>query len=484
MKTFFLFPLLLLSVNFLFAQEDSCYKYLKRKGDTQNSQGNYKEAILYYLGTLSCLDRPSPREDPIPDLIEQALQAREDQLDSARVEAEAGKKKADNASLEAQIAATEAEQALAEKQIAVSQILAFILLDAQSDILHLNYEAAQQKYRNAAALKVDGPKVGAGMMEIGYFYLESHQFERALPLMDIIYQLYGQKTNYELESNADTLAILRTALRDLDPTRYQALRIRYYPEMMVVPGGQLKRRYMTVLVDSFEIAKTETTNWQYHLFMETTKYNNPEYLDVDWKELGLGNYPAVSINWYDGLIYANWLSKQLNLGVAYTIDSTQVDPSNQSKIDRQKWFVTQDITSSGFRLPTEAEWEFAANGRTTDGNFTLYSGGNDLDIVGWYIENSRSHPHPVGTKRPNKLGLQDMSGNVWEWCWDWYDRYDIHDLDNPKGPSEGYARLMRGGSWLSNAGDCQVRQRRRLGNLGMRAQGIGLRLARSIKNGK
>ncbi|MBI3399193.1 MAG: formylglycine-generating enzyme family protein, partial [Deltaproteobacteria bacterium] len=100
----------------------------------------------------------------------------------------------------------------------------------------------------------------------------------------------------------------------------------------------------------------------------------------------------------------------------------------------------------GFRLPTEAEWEYAAR---SGGKNEKYSGGNALDSVAWYNSNSGQKTHPVGTKAPNGLGIYDMSGNVWEWVQDWYgdNYYKNSPKDNPKGASGGQYRVLRGGSW-------------------------------------
>ena len=133
------------------------------------------------------------------------------------------------------------------------------------------------------------------------------------------------------------------------------------------------------------------------------------------------------------------------------------------------------MTGKRFRLPTEAEWEFAARGGNKSRGYK-YAGGNTIDDVAWYGNNSDDHPHNVGTKSPNELGLYDMCGNVWEWCEDWLDKYSKKLQTNPKGPSEGFFRVIRGGSWFLNAGDCRVS--RRYGSMpDFRDYLIGLRLA-------
>ena len=109
------------------------------------------------------------------------------------------------------------------------------------------------------------------------------------------------------------------------------------------------------------------------------------------------------------------------------------------------------LTGQNFRLPTEAEWEFACHGGNNSRGYK-YSGSNNLGSVAWYDGNSGNKTHPVGTKAPNELGIYDMSGNVWEWCGDWYANYTSNSQSNPKGPQSGSYRVFRGGGW-----NCYVR---------------------------
>lgn len=116
------------------------------------------------------------------------------------------------------------------------------------------------------------------------------------------------------------------------------------------------------------------------------------------------------------------------------------------------------LTGKNFRLPMEAEWEFAAKGGCKSHDYK-YAGSNNIVDVAWYADNSDKKTHPVKSKTPNELGLFDMSGNVWEWCQDWYGSYNFGSQTNPTGPSTGLNRVLRGGSLYLNAGICRVSTR-------------------------
>ncbi len=141
------------------------------------------------------------------------------------------------------------------------------------------------------------------------------------------------------------------------------------------------------------------------------------------------------MSWYGAVEYCNWLSAQDGYDPCYTVNGTS---------------VTCNWNADGYRLPTEAEWEYAAKGGDLHEGFT-YSGDEVMANVGWYAGNSAGYTHPVANRKPNGKGLYDMSGNVWEWCWDWYDEdyYDVSPQWNPTGASNGTYKLRRGGSWMS-----------------------------------
>ena len=133
------------------------------------------------------------------------------------------------------------------------------------------------------------------------------------------------------------------------------------------------------------------------------------------------------------------------------------------------------LTGRNFRFPTEAEWEFACRGGNNSCGYK-YSGSNNLDSVAWYDDNSDGQTHPVATKAPNELGIYDMSGNVWEWCGDWYANYTSNSQSNPSGPQSGSCRVIRGGGWDYVVWGCRLSFRFRF-NPTYRIHFLGLRLA-------
>lgn len=184
---------------------------------------------------------------------------------------------------------------------------------------------------------------------------------------------------------------------------------------------------------TYSVMKTEVTQKLYETIMGT----NPSGFK--------GNYnPVENVSWYDAVEFCNALSKKIGYEPVYTIDGSS---------------VTWNKNANGFRLPTVEEWQYAARG----GQNYYYSGSDNLDSVGWYSRNSEDTTHPVAQKNPNGYGLYDMSGNVWEWCWD----------------SDGYyKRYNCGGSWSYDDNYCKVDSRSSY-NAGFRISSIGFRLVRS-----
>jgi formylglycine-generating enzyme required for sulfatase activity len=180
---------------------------------------------------------------------------------------------------------------------------------------------------------------------------------------------------------------------------------------------------LTVPLKSFMISATEISQKQWKMVFE----NNPSLFKGD-------DLPVENVSFYDAIEFCNAKSLKDGLSPAYDYLGAE---------------IVCDFEANGYRLPTEAEWEFAAKGG--DGmDFSLYSGSNIAPEVAWYAQNSGAESHKVGSKKANALGLYDMSGNVFEWVWNWYAPYSHRISNHYLGPETGTDKVIRGGSWYHN----------------------------------
>jgi len=226
-------------------------------------------------------------------------------------------------------------------------------------------------------------------------------------------------------------------------------------------------QHQVTLTRDFLMQSTEVTQAQWQALMG----NNPSSFTGD------ANRPVDQVSWYDAVAYANALSVADGLPVAYNLSGCSGTPGTDN-------YSCGDVTltaptpyaTTGWRLPTEAEWEYAYRAGTT----TAWYNGDDESKVGdiaWFSSNSSDTTHPVAQKQPNAWGLYDMAGNVWEWCWDRYGGYP-GTVTDPVGPTEGSFRVFRGGSWFFDESNTRAAFRY-YDSPGIRISDFGFRLARS-----
>jgi len=274
------------------------------------------------------------------------------------------------------------------------------------------------------------------------------------------YDLTAKAKRYKTYTKKVTIKKNQTTIEDIQMTIDNDL-----PEgFVLVEGGTFsmgsddgrsdERPIHLTSVSGFYIGKTEVTQGLWESVMGI----NPSGFEG-------AKRPVETVNWNDVVEFCNKLSEMEGLQKAYSGSGEN---------------ITCDFNSEGYRLPTEAEWEYAARGGNQSKGYQ-YSGSNDIDSVGWYrYETSGLTTHDAGTKSPNELGIYDMTGNIMEWCWDWYgeDYYSSSPGTNPRGPLNGSFRVYRGGSWRGVAESCRVAYRSR-NSLGLRSPSLGFRLVRT-----
>ena len=214
--------------------------------------------------------------------------------------------------------------------------------------------------------------------------------------------------------------------------------------------------HSVTLTHDFYMGETEVTQAEYIAIMGA---NPSSFLDCGT------DCPVEVVSWHEAAEYANALSVAEGLTECFNCSIGDCSTPNSP------------YTCDGYRLPTEAEWEYAARAGTD----YVYAGSNTVGDVAWYSLNSSSQNHPVAQRLPNDWGLYDMSGNVWEWGWDWYDSgyYSSSPSSDPEGPTSASDRIARGGSWLNDASIARVTYRSRLAPLG-RIYSKGFRLTRTV----
>jgi formylglycine-generating enzyme required for sulfatase activity len=268
--------------------------------------------------------------------------------------------------------------------------------------------------------------------------------------------------------------------RECAPVPLEFVRIEAGTFQMGSPTGELghssdESRHAVVITRDFLMSTTEITQgmWQDLMNTDATLVEQP-------------NLPMVNVNWWDALEFANTLSLAQGLPACYTLSGCTGTPGasfncTSSAVNNPS---NNPLLCTGYRLPTESEWEYAYragtttafyNGDITQTGFTPLD--LNLDAIGWYGGNSGSSRKNVAIKLPNAWGLYDMSGNAWEWCWDWFDNFS-GAVSDPLGPTTGSGRVRRGGGFEYAAYEARAASRDSI-DPSLRYSDYGFRLART-----
>jgi len=260
------------------------------------------------------------------------------------------------------------------------------------------------------------------------------------------------------------------------------------PEMVQISAGTLAWPNAIITLSAFKMGKYEVTQEQYQDVMGI----NPSYFnggptgggDSFLREPAAGETqgkrPVENVSWYDAIVFCNRLSILESLTPAYSINGSTnpVDWGTVPTDSDATWDAVVIVAgSTGYRLPTEAQWEYACRAGTTT-NFSFGDDENQLGDYAWYIENSSSMTHEVGKKLPNAYGLYDMYGNVFEWCWDWVGDLPITNQTDYEGAGSVNTRVLRGGGWYNSAVSTHSSNRSYVGYPYSGTHRIGFRVVR------
>lgn len=376
----------------------------------------------------------------------------------SQIEADTAKAVAERKTAEARQNAEGVAKAMLQLGLSTERVVEGLAQNAKKSIQELQYAEAIGTLQAAAKYKRPSSTYTLCAFELAYFYNEAGQTGA---LRDAL-ALLSQQSVGVASSHPDTR--IRDYLRRRDPALYNTLMRRYYPNLLVLNGGtfDMSDEYQATVSD-FQLAQTETTFFQFALFCTASKRPLKPYRP-SW---GFdGDHAATQVSWYDACLYANWLSKQMGLDTVYAMSDRKESDNDYYS---ETYTVTMNENTKGFRLPTETEWQFAAGGGAYGivKGMTEWAGTSVEDSLKYFAningeEDGYEYTSPVGYYQPNALDLYDMSGNMWEWCWDWYGAYPTSSdgvVKDWRGLGEGSIRVLRGGSWFYDAGYCRVSYR-------------------------
>lgn len=264
---------------------------------------------------------------------------------------------------------------------------------------------------------------------------------------------------HPLNINSNTIVTARAFKSGWNPSiiKTSPYQINVADQMVLVNAGSFHNGFSNVALSSFYISRYEVTQFDWLVIMGTDPSFYPETEEGVFTDL-----PVESISWFKAIEYCNRRSINEGFIPCYNYGGQGTNPDNWTigwdQDSNGHTSMSCNWNANGYRLPTEMEWMFAASGGNNSQSY-LYSGSNNADAVAWITSNSESSTHSVGLKLANELGLYDMSGNVWEYCWDIYNPYPTTDQTNPTGATNGNVRAMRGGSCLHDASNCTVARR-------------------------
>ncbi|MEL6255697.1 MAG: SUMF1/EgtB/PvdO family nonheme iron enzyme [Bacteroidota bacterium] len=313
--------------------------------------------------------------------------------------------------------------------------------------------------------EVYDPQIRTHLLELAYYYNAISNISRADSLLERVFEIEKVPQKKFNEQFAQKKIIADLAGEKL----FNLLEERYYPTMIEIEGSRFKmggqkentkKIFPEVMLKDFKIGKYEITEFQYELFLKNNGKTLEDHPKPSWQ--WYGQSPITNVDWFDAVEYSNWLSLEKGLSPAYTLDKDKPDPNYLRDDVEKNWLVILDTSAYAYRLPTEREWEFAAGGGK-DGHdesghsIYKYSGSDSMEEVAWYWLNGTEatgyhQALPVGLKKPNQLGIHDMSGNAMEWVNDWYEKDYYHKARvnySTYGPSSGAHRILRGGGWGS-----------------------------------
>ncbi|MBL7807023.1 MAG: SUMF1/EgtB/PvdO family nonheme iron enzyme [Saprospiraceae bacterium] len=330
--------------------------------------------------------------------------------------------------------------------------IALYINQAKDFIYQIKYDHATEQIKAALLTNAEGETINNILTELAFWYTETNQLDRAFGILDTLYK----ELNRPLFVPRNSRQAARSAIKTANPVLDSILQNRYYPVMIPIKGGRFrmgtdtniiaKGRYAPdelpihdVILSDFEISQTEVTFWQYNLYWMSTDrpgFEKGNTVPVD----GKGDYPVNHVNWTNACLYANWLSTRFGYDT-----SIKLDKNNRHNILPQ---------SDGIRLPSEAEWEYAVRGGVYVDTI-VHAETNNISEIAWYAKNSGMRPQRVATKKPNSYGLFDMTGNLSEWVWDYYDKNYYKNFSEtpatnpfgPESPNKQYAHVYKGGSY-------------------------------------